>query len=70
MDKDDMFKEIAENDDTDFLNSNFDFDGKGRMLKGEDGYKLKEKLDIDTKEPVRIVGLTSPKTEILTDGHP
>ena len=40
------------------------------MLKGEDGYKLKEKLDIDTKEPVRIVGLTSPKTEILTDGHP
>jgi hypothetical protein len=76
-DKDDLFKEMADLDESSMLDSGFDFDAKGNFLKGEDGYELGEQLDfhdLDGKEgnrPVpRIIGKTSPKTEIFTEGHP
>lgn len=77
MDKDQYFKNLAENDEASLLDSEFDFDGAGNFLKSEDGYSLGEQLDYhdlegkETKNPVpRIIGKTSPKTEILTEGHP
>ena len=70
---------MADGDDISLLDSQFDFDGSGKFLRGKDGYELAESLtftDLDGKEradgkPVpRIIGKTSPKTEILTEGHP
>ena len=75
--KDDLFKEMADMDDPSMLDSGFDFDAKGKFLKGTDGYELGEQLDfhdLEGKEhstPVpRIIGKTNPKAEVLTEGHP
>ena len=74
---DDLFKEMADLDETSLLEGEYDFDAKGKFLKGSDGYELGEQLDFhdlegrETNKPVpRIIGKTSPKAEILTEGHP
>ena len=68
---------MADMDDPSIMESGFDFDVKGKFLKGTDGYELGEQLDfhdLDGKEhsrPVpRIIGKTNPKAEVLTEGHP
>ena len=73
------FKAMAEMDGVDHMESGYDIDAQGQFFKGADGYNLGEVLDFHDMEGRelengqtfnRIIGKTSPKTEILTEGHP
>ena len=73
------FKAMAAMDGVDNAQSGFDIDAKGQFMRGADGYNLGEVLDYHDMEGRelekgqtlnRIIGKTSPKTEILTEGHP
>lgn len=80
LDKDASFKAMVDlEDEVSHLNNSFDFDNKGKFMKGQDGYALGESVDFhdldgnlnSTNAPVpRIIGKTNPKTEIYNEGHP
>ena len=75
-DKDAQFAAMVQDEDElSFFESNYDFDGKGNFMKGQDGFSLGEGVDyhdLDGKPThngpfKRIIGKTSPKTEIFSD---
>ena len=70
---------VDQEDETNQWDTKYDFDAQGKYMKGQDGYSLSESVDYhdvdgqesnDGKPFPRIIGKTSPKAEILTEGHP
>ena len=66
-------------DDSSLFSNQFDFDGKGQLLRGPDGFALGEAVDFhdldgkptqDGNAAPRIIGKTNPKVEHFTDDHP
>ena len=77
QEEDAEFKAMADLDESSLLDSKFDFDGSGKFIRPHDGYGNQEAVDYhdhegrEHKKPVpRIIGKTSAKTEIMTEGHP
>jgi hypothetical protein len=78
-DADQLFKEMAEGDEPNIFQSEYDFDNSGEFFHGKDGYDLGEAVDFhdldgvqrpDKKNVPRIIGRTAPKAEYYTEGHP